>query len=203
MLSSETFRTRIGFAAAVSLVALATTSVLLVLLGDRTWRIVAAAGIFAGAAALLGWLVYRAAAKERAHRAELARAEARYRALLDGLPLVTWLTDPGDRSSSLYVSPAISELTGYSPTEWLEEPGLFLKLLHPEDRTRVLQELAGTANGIPVRTDYRLLARDGRAVWVRDETVTVRDPAGEPLYTQTVLRDLGELRRSEDLRERL
>jgi len=203
VLSSETFRTRIGFAAAVSLVALATTSVLLVLLGDRTWRIVAAAGIFAGAAALLGWLVYRAAAKERAHRAELARAEARYRALLDGLPLVTWLTDPGDRSSSLYVSPAISELTGYSPTEWLEEPGLFLKLLHPEDRTRVLQELAGTANGIPVRTDYRLLARDGRAVWVRDETVTVRDPAGEPLYTQTFLRDLGELRRSEDLRERL
>jgi two-component system phosphate regulon sensor histidine kinase PhoR len=54
-----------------------------------------------------------------------------------------------------------------------------------------------------VRVDYRLLARDGRAVWVRDETVTVRDPAGEPLYTQTFLRDLAELRRAEEQREQL
>jgi PAS domain S-box-containing protein len=203
VLSPEIFRTRTALAAAVGLVLLATTSVLLDLLADRTWRIGASAVIWGVGAVLLGWLVYRAAANERLHRADLARAETRYRALLDGLPLVTWLTDPGDRRSSLYVSPSISELTGYSPAEWLEEPGLFEKLLHPEDKARVLQELAGTANGSPVRTDYRLLARDGRAVWVRDETVTVRDPAGEPLYTQTFLRDLGELRRSEDLRERL
>jgi PAS domain S-box-containing protein len=202
-LSLETFRTRTALAAAVGLVLLATTSVLLDVLADRNWRIVASAAIWAVGAVLLGWLVYRAAANERVHRADLARAETRYRALLDGLPLVTWLTDTGDRRSSLYISPSISELTGYSPSEWLEEPGLFEKLLHPEDKARVLEELAGTANGSPVRTDYRLLARDGRAVWVRDETVTVRDPAGEPLYTQTFLRDLGELRRSEDLRERL
>jgi len=203
VLSLETFRTRTALAAAVGLVLLATTSVLLDVLADRNWRIVASAAIWAVGAVLLGWLVYRAAANERVHRADLARAETRYRALLDGLPLVTWLTDTGDRRSSLYISPSISELTGYSPSEWLEEPGLFEKLLHPEDKARVLEELAGTANGSPVRTDYRLLARDGRAVWVRDETVTVRDPAGEPLYTQTFLRDLGELRRSEDLRERL
>ena len=93
---------------------------------------------------------------------------------------MTWLTDPGDRSSSLYVSPSIGNLTGYSPAEWMEEPGLFAKLLHPEDRARVLAELEGAVNGTPVRMDYRLLARDGRAVWVRDETVTVRDEAGEP-----------------------
>jgi PAS domain S-box-containing protein len=203
VLSSETFRTRTGFAAAVSLALLATASVLLVLLADRTWRIVAAAGIWAGAALLLGWLVVRAHTKERTRQAELDRAEARYRALLDGLPLVTWLTDPGDRNSSLYVSPSIGELTGYSPAEWMEQPDLFAKLLHPEDRERVLAGLENVANGTPVRMDYRLLARDGRAVWVRDETITVRDPTGEPLYTQTFLRDLGELRRSENERAQL
>ena len=203
VLPPETLRSRTGFAVAVSLALLATTSVLLVLLGSRTWRIVAAAAIWAAGAALLGWLVVRAHGKERARQNDLDRAEARYRALLDGLPLVTWLTDPGGRSSSLYVSPAISDLTGYSPSEWLEQPELFEKLLHPEDRERVLTELEGAANGVPVRMDYRLFARDGRAVWVRDETVTVRDPAGEPLYTQTFLRDLAELRRSEDQRERL
>ena len=203
MLSPEIFRSRTGFAAAVSLVALAASSVLLVLLTDRTWQIVAAAAIWVGAAALLGWLVVRAHAKERVRQGALDQAEARYGALLEGLPLVTWLTEPGDRDSSLYVSPAISELTGYQPAEWTEQPGLFSKLLHPEDRDRVLAELEDTGNGVPVRVDYRLFARDGRAIWVRDETITVRDSSGEPLYTQTFLRDLGELRRAEDQREQL
>jgi PAS domain S-box-containing protein len=174
-----------------------------VLLDQQNERIAAAVGLFALAALVLIPLAIRARRGERKQQAEIDRAEARYRALLDGLPLVTWLTDPGDRSSSLYVSPSIGDLTGYSPAEWTEEPGLFVKLLHPEDREQVLAELEDVANGTPVRMDYRLLARDGRAVWVRDETATVRDEAGEPLYTQTFLRDLGELRRSEDERERL
>ena len=203
MLPPKTLRSRTALAAAVGLVLLATTSVLLDVLADRTWRIVAGAAIWLVAAAVLAWLVVRAQTQEREHQLELDRAEARHRALLDGLPLVTWLTDPGDRESSLYVSPAISELTGYSAAEWTDQPGLFTKLLHPEDRDRVLAELEGASNGVPVRLDYRLFARDGRAVWVRDETVTVRDPAGEPLYTQTFLRDLGDLRRAEDEREQL
>jgi PAS domain S-box-containing protein len=203
VLSRKTFRSRSGFAAAGSLVFVAAGSVLFVLLDQRNERIAAAVGLFAVAALVLIPLAIRGRRREREQQAEIERAEARYRALLDGLPLVTWLTDPGDRSSSLYVSPSIGDLTGYSPAEWMEEPGLFAKLLHPEDRARVLAELEDVANEAPVRMDYRLLARDGRAVWVRDETVTVRDPAGEQLYTQTFLRDLGELRRSEDERERL
>ena len=203
MLSRKTFRSRSGFAAAGSLVFVAAGSVLFVLLDQQNERIAAAVGLFAVAALVLIPLAIRARRRERKQREETDRAEARHRALLDGLPLVTWLTDPGDRSSSLYVSPSIGDLTGYSPVEWTEEPGLFAKLLHPEDREQVLAELEDVANGTPVRMDYRLLARDGRAVWVRDETATVRDEAGEPLYTQTFLRDLGELRRSEDERERL
>ena len=203
MLSRKTFRSRSGFAAAGSLVFVAAGSVLFVLLDQQNERIAAAVGLFAVAALVLIPLAIRARRRERKQREETDRAEARHRALLDGLPLVTWLTDPGDRSSSLYVSPSIGDLTGYSPVEWTEEPGLFAKLLHPEDREQVLAELEDVANGTPVRMDYRLLARDGRAVWVRDETATVRDDAGEPLYTQTFLRDLGELRRSEDERERL
>jgi PAS domain S-box-containing protein len=203
VLSRKTFRSHSGVAAAVSLVLVAAGSVLFVLLDQRNDRIAAAAGLFAAAVLVLIPLTIRARRREREQQTEIDRAEARYQALLDGLPLVTWLTAPGDRSSSLYVSPSIADLTGYTPTEWMEEPGLFAKLLHPEDRVRALGELESATDGTPVRVDYRLLARDGRAVWVRDETVTVRDPAGEPLYTQTFLRDLGELRRSEDERERL
>jgi PAS domain S-box-containing protein len=201
--SLETFRSRTGVAAAVSLAVFGTASVVLVLLADRMWRSVAAAAIWAGAAALLVWLAVRARRDERAREAELDRAEARHRSLLEGLPLVTWLTAPGHRGSTLYVSPAIEELTGYSPEEWAARPDLFEKLLHPQDSERVLAELDEPAGGVPLRIDYRLLARDGREVSVRQETSTVRDREGEPLYAQTFLRDLGELRRAEDERERL
>src|SRR3954464_10513392 len=126
----------------------------------------AAAGIWALAAGVLGWLVVRAHRKDRAQQQELDRAEIRHQALLEGLPLVTWLTEAGDRGSTLYVSPSIEELTGYSPAEWANGSSLFEKLLHPDDRERVLAEQPEA----PARVDYRLLARDGRAVWVREES---------------------------------
>jgi PAS domain S-box-containing protein len=203
VLSLETFRSRTGLAAAVSLAVFGTASLLLVLLADRTWRIVAALAIWCGAAALLIWLSVRARGDERARKADLDRIEARHRSLLEGLPLVTWLTAPDDRDSTLYVSPAIEELTGYLPEEWAAQPDLFEKLLHPQDRERVLGALEEPSGGSPLRIDYRLLARDGREVWVRQETSTVRGRDGDPLYTQTFLRDLGELRRAENERERL
>jgi PAS domain S-box-containing protein len=197
------FHSRAGLAAAVSLVLVAAGCVVLVLLADQTARIAAAAAIWAAAAGILVFLGVRARRIERARQAELDRAEARYRALVDSLPLVTWLTEPGDRSSTLYVSPLIDELTGYSPTEWGDEPGLFVKLLHPEDRDGVMEELEQARNGTPLRTEYRLIARDGRVVWVREETTTARDPDGEPLYTQTFLRNIGERKRAEGERESL
>ena len=203
MLQMKRFRSRAGLAAAASLVLVAAGGVLLVLLTDRTARIVAAVAIWVGAAIILALLPMRARERERARQAELDRAEARFRALIDGLPLVTWLTEPGDRNSTIYVSPLIDELTGYSPAEWTEEPDLFSKLLHPEDRAAALDELKQVKNGTPVRLEYRLIARDGRVVWVREETTTARDPGGEPLYTQTFLRNIGERKRSEDERESL
>src|SRR5215208_4433921 len=197
------FRSRAGLAAAASLVLVAAGGVLLLLLTDRTARIVAAVAIWVGTAIILALLPLRARERERARQAELDRAEARFRALIHGLPLVTWLTEPDDRSSTIYGSPLIDELTGYSPAEWTEEPDLFPKLLHPEDRAASRDELKQVKNGTPVRLEYRLIARDGRVVWVREETTTARDTAGEPLYTQPFLRNIGERKRSEDERERL
>jgi PAS domain S-box-containing protein len=177
------FRSRAGLAAAASLVLVAAGILLLVLLANETAKIAAAVAIWAAAAIVVVLLAIRARQRESARQDELDRAEARFRALIDGLPLVTWLTEPGDRSSTLYVSPLIDELTGYSPAEWAEEPDLFSKLLHPEDRAAALDELKQVRNGTPVRLEYRLIARDGRVVWVREETTTARDPGGEPLYT--------------------
>jgi PAS domain S-box-containing protein len=142
---------------------------------------------------------------EQHAREELERAERKYRALAEGLPLVTWLSAPGDRSSIDYISPQIETLLGYTATQWRNDPKLFGKVLHPEDRERVLARRGKvTANGTGQSQDeYRLISRSGGVVWVREETMTIRSAESEPLYTQTFLLDDGERRRAHDERERL
>jgi two-component system phosphate regulon sensor histidine kinase PhoR len=130
--------------------------------------------------------------------------EAMYRALAQNLPLVTWLSAPGDRSSLVYVSPQVETLLGYSPAEWRAEPDLFSRLLHSDDRERVLATFDSVqGDGVPYRCEYRLVARDGRIVWIREETSTVKDAAGKPLYTQALLLDVSEQKRADEEHERL
>jgi two-component system phosphate regulon sensor histidine kinase PhoR len=203
MLSLQKYRAHVGLIAVAALALTAAAGVLLVLLENRTARIAVAAASFAVAVALVVLLGRRARREERARQEELATAETRHRALVDGLPLVTWLTATGDDGETLYIAPGIADLTGYSPAEWTEEPELAERLLHPDDREQVLPRRAEAADGTPVSIDYRLLARDGRAVWVREDRATVRDRKGEPLYVQTFLRDIGELKRGDDRREQL
>src|SRR4029077_12074548 len=69
---------------------------------------------------------------------QLRQAEAEYRAMTENLPLLTWLSAPGDRSSCVYISPNVEAMLGYSPAEWSAEPQLFSRLLHPDDRKKVL-----------------------------------------------------------------
>ena len=130
--------------------------------------------------------------------------DAKYRALAETAPIVTLLTTAGDRSSLAYVSPQVEAMLGYSPAELRAEPDLLSRLVHPDDRERVLASREATdTNGVPVRAEYRLVARDGRVVWIREETSIVRDSTGEPAYTQTLLLDETERRRAGEEHERL
>jgi PAS domain S-box-containing protein len=203
MVDLNRFHPRAGLTAAVSLLFVAAGCIVLAVLENRSARVIAAAALFAAAFLITVYLTRRARRIEAAQREEIERAEARYRALMDSLPLVTWLTEPGDRGSTLYISPSIDSLTGYSATEWAGESDLFTKLLHPEDRAEVLEALEETKNGTPLRTEYRLIARDGRVVWVQEETTIARDSGGEPIYAQTFLRSIDERKRAEDERESL
>ena len=201
MLSLEKYRARFGLVAVAALILAGAVAALLVLLDAQWARILVAAVSWAGALGLTVFLVRRTRARERVRREAIAKAEARHRSLLEGMPLVAWLRETGEPNETTYVGPAIAELTGYSASEWREQPDLHEKLLHPDDRDRVLPELEHAVGGAPISIDYRLLARDGRATWVREDTATVLDHKGEPLYLQTFLRDIRELKRSEDRRE--
>ncbi len=130
----------------------------------------------------------------KAAEAQLAEAEARYRALVEQTPTITYIDALEGPASTLYISPQTTTILGYSPQDWYDDPNLWSMIVHPEDRER-------TANPDPDLADavYRLVARDGRVVWVHDQARLITDDAGEPMYWQGVLVDITEQKRAEAL----
>jgi PAS domain S-box-containing protein len=123
--------------------------------------------------------------------ASLRDAETRYRALVEQLPLVTYVSDIDKPGFSTYVSPQIESLLGYPPDEWLATPNMFWRVVHPDDAERVrVEHRNGYASGKPFSTQYRLIARDGRVVWVDDEVIVVVDASGTPTQAQGFLLDI-------------
>jgi PAS domain S-box-containing protein len=139
--------------------------------------------------------------RRRAEEA-LRDSEAGYRTLVEQMPATTYIeaVDHGERRTNLlYVSPQIEDMFGYSPDEWMSDPELFPKLLHPEDRERVLAEDARTdKTGESFKVEYRQFTKDGRVVWIRDEAVLVRDQGGNPLFWQGVMHDITDQKQAEE-----
>ncbi|HEY2779029.1 MAG TPA: EAL domain-containing protein [Gaiellaceae bacterium] len=131
-------------------------------------------------------------------RDQLRHAEAKYRTLVEQVPLVTYIDALTETASGIYASPQIESLLGYTPDEWIGDPEIFAKLLHPDDRERVL-DLVDYCNhtGAPFRADYRLIRADGAVVWVQDESLVVHDDEGRPLFTQGYLLDVTEKKQAE------
>jgi diguanylate cyclase (GGDEF)-like protein/PAS domain S-box-containing protein len=122
----------------------------------------------------------------------------RYHTLIEQLPLVVYVDALDEVSSNIFTSRQIEPMLGYSVEEWASEGDLFERLLHPEDRDLVLAAHARThQTHEPLSLEYRLIARDGRVVWLRDRGVVVVDEQGQPLYLQGYLLDITREREAE------
>ncbi len=123
--------------------------------------------------------------------AALGEAEERYRTLVEGIPGIVYLDGLGAVGETYYISPQVEVLLGYSPEEYLATDTLWLDRLHPADRDRAV---AGTREqertGEPMTIEYRMLARDGRVVWLRDRSSLIRDSAGTARYVLGVMFDV-------------
>jgi PAS domain S-box-containing protein len=140
--------------------------------------------------------------RKRAEEA-LRTAEAKYRTLVEQLPLVTYAVDL-KTGAVIYVSPQIEELLGYPAITWLSRNQNWYSVLHPDDRDGVLTATeVAHASGKTFSGEYRLVANDGRVVWVRDEATIVQDDQGRALFAQGFLLDVSDRQRAQDEHDRL
>jgi PAS domain S-box-containing protein len=149
---------------------------------DRAGRLAAAGPAPAERARGQGWL---------------PGAEERYRALSEQIPAVLYSEVHAPGGSVIYHSPQNRGLLGYTAEEAMQ-PGFWKTLLHPEDRGWVLAEDERCERtGDPWHAEYRVFAKDGRVVWLRDHAVLVRGEHGEPDFWQGYYIDVTEQKQAE------
>jgi PAS domain S-box-containing protein len=117
-------------------------------------------------------------------------AETSYRALTERAPMIIYQAALDEYASTLYISPQVKVL-GFSAEEWLGDPQLFWRQIHPDDRSKVEEQIrAARAEGRATGIEYRIYTRAGQLLWMRDDVNLICDSAGQPLYLQGVMMDI-------------
>jgi hypothetical protein len=133
----------------------------------------------------------------------LRQAEARYRAMVELIPAVTYTDLVGDDGATFmgFVSPQIVEILGYPPERFLEDAGFWFGIMHPDDLANLRAIDAFNNTDLrPFDHEYRMRHADGRWVWVHDISTAVLDADGRLEYFLGFLTDVS-LRK--DAEERL
>ena len=121
-----------------------------------------------------------------------------YRRMVERLPVIVYASELGEQGRWRYVSPQVEEILGYSAEQFLADPGLWARLLHPDDRERALAvedaALVGSRRTVPI--EYRMFRRDGEVAWLLDDAVLEADEEGVPVW-HGVLFDITKRKRAE------
>jgi PAS domain S-box-containing protein len=139
---------------------------------------------------------------ERKH-AEMRAQEAalRYRTLVEQIPAIVYIEDV-ETQATLYDSPHIEAILGYPANTYEKDPHYWERIIYPQDRRRVMAAEVAAAERGEFKLEYRVLASDGRVVWLRDEATVVRRE-DRPRFWQGVIFDITERKRAEEEVRRL
>jgi PAS domain S-box-containing protein len=122
--------------------------------------------------------------------------EVTLRALIEHVPVTVYIDRLDETGSNVYTSPRLESELGYTVQEWVSDRELYAKVLHPEDRERILAEYHRRCDtDEPFRAEYRMIARDGTVHWFHDEAAVIRDETGRPAYFHGFLLDITEQKR--------
>jgi len=129
----------------------------------------------------------------------LPESDARYQTLIEQIPAVVFMAFLDKGIGEAYVSPQIEVILGFTQEEWLTDPVRWYQQIHPDDKDRWSVEAAELfLLGNPLKSLYRVIARDGRVVWFHCEAKMVRNHDGQPWFIHGVAFDISELKAAEE-----
>ena len=127
--------------------------------------------------------------EQAAAEAEILQSNHRFLELVNSIDGIVLEADLR-KDRTVFVSERSREILGYAPEEWYASDTFWTDRIHPDDRERVLAENMGARReGKNLRTEYRFLAADGRAVWFKD-VISVTMEHGEAVKLRGVMVDI-------------
>ncbi|MEK7235418.1 MAG: PAS domain S-box protein, partial [Nitrospirota bacterium] len=131
-----------------------------------------------------------------AANAALRVAESWQRALIDSIQGIVWECDARTWAFS-FVSHQAELVLGYPVRHWLDEPDFWHTHIHPDDRDWVMEYcLASSREKRKYSFEYRMIAADGRTVWLQDIVTVEADEQG-PAILRGIMVDVTERKQSE------
>lgn len=110
--------------------------------------------------------------------------------LLDVVDAIVWEARPDDLQFT-FVNKVAERLLGYPVEDWLEKPGFWAGMIHPDDRERTVKFcLDAIAQGTDHEFEYRAIAADGKTVWLHDVVHVVTDQSGKPTLLRGLMTDV-------------
>jgi len=135
-------------------------------------------------------------ARERAAEA-LRHSQQQYRELIHSIDGIVWEAD-AKTFHFTFVSDDAERILGYPMQSWIEEPRFWSDHIHPEDREWAVRYCAkATEEKRPHRFEYRMIAADGRIVWLGD-IVSVVVENGKAAKLRGVMIDITQRREAEE-----
>jgi PAS domain S-box-containing protein len=126
----------------------------------------------------------------------MVEAEARYRHLIESVQAIVWTACP-QTFRPTFVSSAVRQVLGYPAEQWTAEPTFWQDRIHAGDRERVLASLGAAArDGRDGQFEYRMIAADGRTVWLQASVATLLRE-GQARELVVVMLDVTERKRAE------
>jgi diguanylate cyclase (GGDEF)-like protein/PAS domain S-box-containing protein len=99
-----------------------------------------------------------------------------YRALLEAIPAITYVQRVGDRIETIYVSPQVETIVGWTPDGYRAFAADWFAPIHPDDRAQVRAAVAAAVSAREVLdVEYRVVAPSGTVVWVRDQAAFAKE----------------------------
>ncbi len=150
---------------------------------------------------LLNRLLEQEIRERQRSEAALRDSEERFRRLAEQSHLLAWEADAATWQFT-HVGPQAADILGYPLDDWYQ-PDFWVKHIHPDDRELATEyRRQHIAAGVDYEVAYRMLAADGRPVWVQNLVHVIRDDRG-PRVLRGFMIDITARKRAEEARQLL
>jgi len=146
-----------------------------------------------GGTTLLQGVMFDVTERKQAEE-NLRAAEVKYKIMVEHVPAIIYLSSSDQSVGVNYIGPQIEAL-GFSQEEWIGDPELWLRQIHPNDKDYVMAKVREfEATGMLFDVEYRILASDGEMRWFHDQARYILDDQGRRIYIQGFMQDITEQR---------